>query len=110
MTAGSTVDRLNNYINSAAYEAAAPFTFGTGARTDPRIRTPFRTNYDVVLAKTVGLQSGLKAQIRLEMLNATNNPKFVSGGDARFGRSSFGTITSQAGFPRTGQFLIRLFW
>jgi len=110
VTAGSTVDRLNNYINPAAYKAAAPFTFGTGARTDPRIRTPFRTNYDVVLAKTIGLRSGLKAQIRIEMLNATNNPKFVSGGDSRFGRSSFGTITSQAGFPRTGQFLLRLFW
>jgi len=110
VTAGSTVDRLNTYINPAAYEAAAPFTFGTGPRTDPRIRTPFRTNYDVVVAKTVGLRSALKAQIRIEVLNATNNPKFVSGGDSRFGRSSFGTITAQAGFPRTGQFLIRLFW
>jgi hypothetical protein len=62
------------------------------------------------VAKTVGLRSALKAQIRIEVLNATNNPKFVSGGDSRFGRSSFGTITAQAGFPRTGQFLIRLFW
>jgi len=34
----------------------------------------------------------------------------VNGGDARFGRSSFGTITSQAGFPRSGQVLIRLSW
>jgi hypothetical protein len=110
ITPGSTIDRLNNYINPAAYEAALPFTFGTGPRTDPRIRTPFRTNYDVVLAKTLNLGSSLKAQIRLEMLNATNNPKFVGGGDARFGRSSFGTITQQAGFPRTTQFLVRLFW
>jgi hypothetical protein len=52
----------------------------------------------------------LKAQVRIEMLNATNNPKFVGGGDSRFGRSSFGTITQQAGFPRTTQFLLRFYW
>jgi hypothetical protein len=44
------------------------------------------------------------------MLNATNNPKFQGGGDGRLGRSTFGTITTQAGFPRTGQFLFRLSW
>ena len=109
-TPGSTIDRLINYINPAAYEAAPAFTFGTGKRTDPRIRSPFRTNYDVVLAKTLNVRSSLKAQIRIEMLNATNNPKFVGGGDARFGGSSFGTITRQAGFPRTTQFLLRFFW
>jgi hypothetical protein len=26
-TPGSTIDRLNSYINAAAYAAAAPFTF-----------------------------------------------------------------------------------
>jgi hypothetical protein len=109
-TPGSTIDRLINYINPAAYEAAQPFTFGTGARTDPRIRSPFRTNYDMVLAKTLSVGTSLKAQIRLEMLNTTNNPKFVGGGDSRFGRSSFGTISRQAGFPRTTQFLLRFFW
>jgi hypothetical protein len=110
ITSGSTLDRLLNYVNPAAYEAAPPFTFGTGKRTDPRIRSPFRTNYDVVLAKTLTVVGSLKAEIRIEMLNATNNPKFVGGGDARFGRSSFGTITQQAGFPRTTQFLLRFFW
>jgi len=109
-TPGSTIDRLINYINPAAYEAAQPFTFGTGTRTDPRIRSPFRTNYDMVLAKTLSVGTSLKAQIRLEMLNATDNPKFVGGGDSRFGRSSFGTISRQAGFPRTTQFLLRFFW
>jgi len=63
-----------------------------------------------VLAKTVGLRGELKAQVRIEVLNATNNPRFQGGGDARLGRSTFGTITTQAGFPRTGQFLFRLSW
>jgi hypothetical protein len=110
VTPGDVIDRLNNYINPDAYQAAAPFTFGTGPRTDPRIRSPFRTNYDVVFAKNVGLGGQLKAQIRFEILNATNNPKFQGGGDARLGRSTFGTITTQAGFPRTGQFMFRLTW
>jgi trimeric autotransporter adhesin len=110
VTPGDVIDRLNNYINPGAYQSAAPFTFGTGPRTDPRIRSPFRTNYDMVLAKTFGLGGPAKAQIRIEFLNATNNPKFQGGGDARLGRSTFGTITTQAGFPRTGQFLFRVSW
>jgi hypothetical protein len=64
----------------------------------------------MVLAKSVGLSGQVKAQIRIEFLNATNNPKFQGGGDARLGRSTFGTITTQAGFPRTGQFLFRVSW
>ena len=41
------------------------------------------------------------------MLNATNNPKLVEP-PAVLGVSTFATITAQAGFPRTTQFLFRV--
>jgi hypothetical protein len=53
------MDRLDNYINPAAYVSAAPFTLGTAPRTDPRIRTPFRTNLDVTFAKRVTINGPL---------------------------------------------------
>jgi hypothetical protein len=108
-TEGSAIDRLNRYIDPAAYVAAAPFTFGAAPRADTRIRSPFRTNFDVVLAKTVTITQSVRTQIRLEALNATNNPKFQAGG-RQINNASFGVISSQAGFPRTVQLLARMTW
>jgi trimeric autotransporter adhesin len=105
-TTGDTLDRLNNWIDPAAYQLTAPFTFGTAPRTDPRISTHFRTNYDIVLAKNVGLAGSKSVQFRIEMLNATNNPKF-QGPAARVGDATFGAITTQSGFSRTTQFMVR---
>ena len=108
-TSGSTIDRLDGYINQAAYTLAPAFTFGTGPRTDPRVRTPFRTNYDVSLSKNVDLFAGLRAEFRVEILNATNNPKFV-GPETRLGSAQFGTITQQAGLMRLTQLMVRIKW
>jgi hypothetical protein len=107
VTAGDTLDRLATYINPAAFSLAAPFTFGTAPRTDPNLRIPGRANYDFVLAKSVPFMGAARAQFRVEMLNATNNPKFV-GPASRVGVSTFGTITTQAGFSRTAQFMFRV--
>jgi len=109
-TSGSTIDRLNGYLNPAAWTAAAPFTFGNAPRTDTRVRTPFRTNVDVVFAKDVGLFRSFKGEFRIEMLNLTNTPKFAAGPDARFGRATFGAITQQAGFMRIAQLTFRVRW
>jgi hypothetical protein len=101
--------RLNNYINSAAYALAAPFTFGTAPRLDARNRTPFRTNYDVVFSKDTRILGSIMAQVRLEILNITNTPKFRQPA-ATLGSASFGTITSQSGFSRLTQLLFRVSW
>jgi hypothetical protein len=108
-TPGNTIDRLNNYINPAAYALAPAFTFGTGPRTDERVRTPFRTNYDVAIIKSTPVVGRLNAEIRLEWLNATNTPKFV-GPETRLGTAQFGTITQQAGLMRTTQLMLRFRW
>lgn len=107
VTSGSTDDRLGHYINEAAYSAAAPFTFGTGLRTDARIRTPFKPNWDFSFAKDVSLAGTARAQVRFEILNFFNQAKFNGGGDGRVGRSGFGVISSQAGFMRIWQISFR---
>jgi hypothetical protein len=109
MTEGDTLDRLNGWINPAAYALASPFTFGTAPRTDPRNRTHLRTNYDVVFMKNIPLMRSARAQFRIEMLNATNIPKFT-GPASRVGLANLGAITTQAGFSRTTQFLFRVQW
>ena len=108
-TSGSTIDRLDQYIDPAAYSLAPAFTFGTGARTDDRVRTPFRTNYDIAFSKSTPVAGRVTADFRIELLNATNNPKFV-GPETRLGTAQFGTITQQAGLMRTTQLLVRLRW
>jgi hypothetical protein len=47
-----------------------------------------------------------RASFRLELLNATNTPKFLNP-ESRFGRGTFGRIAAQAGFPRIIQYMIR---
>ena len=108
-TAGSTLDRLNSFISPAAYSAAPAFTFGDAPRTDPNLRTPSRSNLDMVFSKTLPLAGRLKGEFRVELPNATNTPKFV-GPASQFGVSTFGTITTQAGFSRTTQFMLRVNW
>ncbi|HEV2984207.1 MAG TPA: TonB-dependent receptor [Vicinamibacterales bacterium] len=107
-TGGTTLDRLNNYINPAAFVAAAPFTFGNAPRTLDSLRSPFRHNYDLVLAKIVPVTDRVKAQVRVEILNLTNSPKFLTGPVASFGSGTFGTISQQAGFSRLTQFMLRV--
>jgi hypothetical protein len=107
VTPGSTLSILTNYINPAAYLAAPAFTMGNAPRTDPNLRTPSRSNLDVAFSKDASLGRSMKAQFRIEMLNATNSPKFV-GPASQFGQSTFGQITTQAGFSRTTQFMVRL--
>jgi hypothetical protein len=109
-TPGTTEERLDHYINPNAYSFAAPFTFGSAPRTDPRIRSPFRTAYDLALTKDEKVRGRMKAQIRLECLNCTNSPTFFVGGWGRLGVPSFGTITDQANYPRLLQVSARAYW
>lgn len=107
---GDTLDRLSNYIDPAAYTAAAPFTFGTAPRTDERLRTPFRTNWDAVFGKSNRIAGRLTGQLRLEFVNLTNSLRFANGPESRVGNPSFGRLTTQAGFSRRMQIAYRLAW
>jgi hypothetical protein len=105
-TSGSTEDRLDNWFDPAAWTEAAPYTFGNQPRTDTRARTPFKKNWDISLQKNTRLGGEKTFMLRLELINAFNNPNF-RGPNTRFGSSSFGRITSVRGFPRMVQVMAR---
>jgi hypothetical protein len=105
-TPGSDVDRLSNWINPAAYSPAAAFTFGNAPRTDPRVRTPLKENWDIAFQKIVGIGEGKNLMVRAEMINIFDDPNFLGPGTG-FGLSTFGRITAVGGFPRLLQWMVR---
>jgi trimeric autotransporter adhesin len=105
-TTGQTEDRLNNWFNPAAWTEAPPFTFGNAPRTDARVRTPTKKNWDIAVQKTQNLAGEKTLMIRAELINAFDEPNFL-GPATSFGRPDFGRITQVGGFPRLVQLMIR---
>ena len=105
VTSGSLEQRLNNYINPAAFSTAPEFTFGNVGRTID-MRGPGQANWDLSVFKNVTIKETFKAQFRCEALNAMNTPLFY-GPSTSFGSSTFGKITSQANFSRQLQLALR---
>jgi trimeric autotransporter adhesin len=105
ITSGSLEQRLNNYINPAAFSNAPQFTFGNVGRTID-MRGPGQANWDLSVFKNVVIKETVKAQFRCEALNAMNTPLFY-GPSVAFGNSTFGKITSQANFSRQLQLALR---
>ena len=104
-TPGSREERLNNYINPAAFSQAAEFTFGNVGRLIPLYGPGFAT-WDMSLFKKIPIRERLNAEFRFEMLNAFNSPQF-SNPNTSFGSNSFGKITSQANLGREIQLGLR---
>ena len=105
ITSGSLEQRLNDYINPAAFSTAPEFTFGNVGRTLD-MRGPGQVNFDMSVFKNFLIKETLKAQFRCEALNAMNTPLFY-GPNTSFGSSTFGKITSQANFSRQLQLALR---
>jgi hypothetical protein len=97
-TSGSLYDRLNGYINPAAFTASSAFEFGNAPRT-LSLRGPGYENWDLSLFKSIRIRDRVNVQYRAQAFNAFNTPLF-SGPNTAFGSSNFGKITSQANFPR----------
>jgi hypothetical protein len=106
--AGSFGQRLDGWINPAAFSNATIATFGNVTRSIA-MRGPGQVNWDISVFKTFDIYERFKAQFRAEALNAMNTPLFRAPNTA-FGNAQFGTITSQANFPRMIQLGLRLFF
>ncbi|HYP15447.1 MAG TPA: TonB-dependent receptor, partial [Bryobacteraceae bacterium] len=105
---GSVQDRLDGYLNRAAFSQAPQFTFGNLSRTID-YRGPGQANWDVSMFKTFEFAEGFRAQFRAEAMNALNSPIF-NGPDTNLGSASFGKITRQANFPRYIQLGVRFYF
>lgn len=107
-SSGSTEDRLNSWINPAAFSAAPAFTFGNAPRTLPDLRTPGQKNTDLSIQKSHRF-GGKTMSVRADVLNLFDDPLFT-GPVTTYGTSNFGQITAVGGFARSVQFQARVGW
>jgi hypothetical protein len=108
-TPGDLYERIGSatpWANRAAYALPPPGTFSDVERTDTRLRSPFRKNLDMVFNKAFRTGGSTRAEVRIEMLNITNTPKFRDFTTA-IDAGTFGQITRQSGFSRITQISLR---
>jgi hypothetical protein len=113
-TTGSDADRVSTaahpdatFFTSAAFANPGAGTYGNAPRTDGDARYQFRKNVDLVLAKQARFAANQSGEIRFEILNLTNTAKFNGIDSNAANSSSFGRITTQAGFMRIWQLSFR---
>jgi len=106
---GSPEDKMNQYLNPAAFVLAPAFTFGAVSRTLSD-RAPGANNWDISLFKSVRIKERVTAQFRAESVNLTNHPRFDPPNGLTLGSGAFGQITQQANFPRFVQLGARIQW
>jgi hypothetical protein len=85
---------------------APPLTFGKAQRTDSRVRTPFKKNWDLAVQKALRVAGDKRLMIRAALINAFDDSNFL-GPAAVFGRADFSRVTDFGGFPRLLQFTAR---
>lgn len=92
------------WFNTAAFQFAAPFTFGNAGRNILEGDGYQNVNFSVV--KNTGLRENLNLQLRAEFFNLFNHANFDLP-DNFLGSPSFGTVRS-AQSPRRVQFGVKL--
>jgi hypothetical protein len=108
-TEGDLYDRVGSatpWADTEGYERPAVGAFGNMERTDTRLRSPFRKNLDFVANKAFRTGGSTRAEVRFEMLNLTNTPKFRDY-NTFLDNATFGQITRQSGFSRITQISLR---
>jgi hypothetical protein len=106
---GNVEDRLNRYFDTTVYSQPAAFTFGNEPIFSPILRAHGVRNFDLSLFKTFEIGARMRAQFRIEALNAFNRVQF-SAPNTSVTSSSFGVITGQANAPRQLQFGLKMLW
>jgi trimeric autotransporter adhesin len=110
-TTGSDEDRVASdahpdarFFNAAAFANPGPGQYGNSPRTIDSALNQFRRNIDLVVAKETRFAGNQAGEIRFEILNVTNTPKFGNEStNNAINTSSFGRISTQAGFMRIWQ-------
>jgi hypothetical protein len=114
-TPGSDEDRVSSdahpdarYFNASAFTNPGLGQYGNAPRTIDSALNQFRKNIDLVFSKETRFAGSNIGELRFEILNLTNTPKF--GNESRnnaVNTSSFGRIATQAGFMRIWQLTFR---
>jgi len=110
-TSGSIEQRLDGYLNPAAFVPAPAVGidgstgFGTLGRNP--FRGPFQQNWDMSFSKTWFMQESHSLKFSADMFNVWNHPVFAGPSRTDVEDPSFGHITSTVGTPRLVQFSLR---
>ncbi len=104
----SNQQRVNAWLNKAAFAVPPAYTFGTIERTYTKVLGPGVQNLDSSLEKDTHFEH-LDAELRAEFFNVTNTPHFAQP-DTAIQDPAFGTITSLIPSPPTReiQFALKL--
>ncbi|HMD36896.1 MAG TPA: carboxypeptidase-like regulatory domain-containing protein [Vicinamibacterales bacterium] len=106
--AASALHPDTRWFNAGAFANPGPGQFGNAPRTIDTASYQFRRNVDLVFAKDTRFGGNQIGEIRFEILNLTNTPKFGNYPSINAANlSSFGRVDIQAGFMRIWQLTFR---
>ena len=91
------------YLNTDCFDDPGDNIAGNARRFFSNLRGPGIRNLDLSLSKEFNVHEDMKLQIRAEMFNATNTPRFATPATG-WGSEDFGTVTSSRGNSRKMQF------
>jgi hypothetical protein len=100
---GSAQSRLNQWFNTAAFVAPAPFTFGNESRLDNTLRDHGVANWDFTVGKNIPLGERMRFDFKAEMFNVFNRAQFGDPGGS-VGSATYGVVSTQVNNPRLIQF------
>jgi len=95
------------WLNTAAFQNPAPFTFGSEGRNDLRMDWP--RNFDLSLFRSFPFTESKRLEFRAEFFNAFNTPRFGQP-DNTVGDQYFGQVNYQANLPRVIQLALKLYF
>jgi hypothetical protein len=97
---------LDRWFDTTAFKAAPAFSLGNDSRTQPDLRGPGITTFDIGLHRNDRISEKVNLQFRVEFQNAFNTTQFAQPSTG-VTAADFGRITS-GGSPRQIQFGLRL--
>jgi hypothetical protein len=99
-------EKIQEYLNPAAFAAPANFTFGNAPR-NLNCRADGIKNFDIGLLKVTPIKESINVEFRTEFFNAFNRPQ-LGFPDTTFQGPTFGQITTQYNQPRIIQFGLKV--
>ena len=96
-----------NWINTSAFAAPAPFTFGNLGRNS--LRADWARNLDFSIFRDFPITETKRVQFRFESFNLFNTPVFGTP-DQSFTDPTFGQVFSTANSPRQLQFGLKFYF
>jgi hypothetical protein len=93
-TPGNSKQRVDSFLNPAAFSNPARYTFGNIGRNLPENRGPALQVWDLSILKRIPIREAKQLEFRAEFFNLLNNVNFnlPDGDSTTFGRPQFGTL------------------